>query len=147
MRRCQPVVLSRFSMMRPHFYPCRCHRCNAIHPPFGLRCVATPRPPMSSGRFKLPTPVLPGCGAGCGDPGRSVVAGHRTGGHAYRPDRLLARVVQKMGAAQPHHVWLFANRLKVLLRDGHGIWLAQRWLHQGRFHWQDGEAAVTLTLQ
>jgi transposase len=56
-----------------------------------------------------------------------------------------------MGAAQPHHVWLFANRrgnrLKVLLRDGHGIWLAQRWLHQGRFHWQDGEAAVTLTLQ
>ena len=66
-------------------------------------------------------------------------------------DRLLAYVVQRLGAAQPHHAWLFANRrgnrLKVLVHDGHGIWLAQRRLHQGRFHWQGGETAVTLTRQ
>ena len=53
--------------------------------------------------------------------------------------------------AQPHHAWLFTNRrgnrLKVLLHDGQGMWLAQRRLHQGRFHWQTGEAAVTLTRQ
>ena len=39
-------------------------------------------------------------------------------------DRLLAQVVQMLGAAQPHHAWLFTNRrgnrLKVLLRwSGH----------------------------
>ena len=66
-------------------------------------------------------------------------------------DRLLAQVIQMLGAAQPHHAWLFANRrgnrLKVMVHDGHGIWLAQRRLHQGRFHWQNGEAAVTLTRQ
>ena len=66
-------------------------------------------------------------------------------------DRLLAYVVQRLGAAAPHHAWLFANRrgnrLKVLVHDSHGIWLAQRRLHQGRFHWQTGEVAVTLTRQ
>ena len=66
-------------------------------------------------------------------------------------DRLLAYVVQRLGAAAPHHAWLFANRrgnrLKVLVHDGHGIWLAQRRLHQGRFHWCDGHAQVELTRQ
>ena len=50
-----------------------------------------------------------------------------------------------------HHAWLFANRrgnrLKLLVHDGHGLWLAQRRLHQGRSHWQAGEAAITLTRQ
>lgn len=51
----------------------------------------------------------------------------------------LARVVAVFGAALPHTAYLFANkrgtRLKVLVHDGMGIWLAARRLHQGRFHW------------
>jgi transposase len=51
----------------------------------------------------------------------------------------LARVVAVFGAAHPHTAYLFANkrgtRLKVLVHDGFGIWLAARRLHQGRFHW------------
>ena len=51
----------------------------------------------------------------------------------------LARVVAVFGAAQPHHAYLFANRranrLKVLVHDGFGVWLAARRLHQGRFVW------------
>lgn len=55
------------------------------------------------------------------------------------PDTALARVVAVFGAAEPHHAYLFANRranrLKVLVHDGIGIWLAARRLHQGRFRW------------
>jgi len=51
----------------------------------------------------------------------------------------LARVVKVFGAARPHHAYLFANRranrLKVLVHDGIGIWLAARRLHQGKFNW------------
>lgn len=54
-------------------------------------------------------------------------------------DTALARVVQVFGAAQPHHAYLFANRranrMKVLIHDGFGIWLAARRLHQGHFVW------------
>jgi transposase len=54
-------------------------------------------------------------------------------------DTALARVVAVFGAAQPHHAYLFANkrasRLKVLVHDGLGIWLAARRLHQGKFVW------------
>ena len=54
-------------------------------------------------------------------------------------DTVLARVVAAFGAAQPHHAYLFANkranRLKVLVHDGIGIWLAARRLHQGKFVW------------
>lgn len=54
-------------------------------------------------------------------------------------DSALARVVAVFGAAQPHHAYLFANaranRLKVLVHDGIGIWLAARRLHQGKFVW------------
>ena len=54
----------------------------------------------------------------------------------------LARVVTVFGAAKPHHAYLFANRranrLKVLVHDGIGIWLASRRLHQGRFVWASG---------
>jgi|GEM_PF-268913 len=51
----------------------------------------------------------------------------------------LARVVTVFGAAQPHCAHLFANRranrIKVLVHDGFGIWLAARRLHQGKFFW------------
>lgn len=51
----------------------------------------------------------------------------------------LARVVKVFGAARPHHAYLFANRranrIKVLVHDGIGIWLAARRLHQGKFIW------------
>lgn len=61
----------------------------------------------------------------------------------------LARVVRVFGAARPHHAYLFANRrsnrMKVLVHDGIGIWLAARRLHQGRFVWPK-EAGPTLSL-
>jgi transposase len=57
-------------------------------------------------------------------------------------DTTLARVVQVFGAARPHHAYVFANkrstRLKVLVHDGFGIWLAARRLHQGPFVWPGG---------
>src|SRR3546814_12508020 len=64
-------------------------------------------------------------------------------------DRLLARVVEIFGASQPHHAYVFANRrgtrLKVLVCDGFGIWLAVRRLHQGSVHWPRlGETQIEL---
>jgi transposase len=57
-------------------------------------------------------------------------------------DTALARVVKVFGAARPHHAYVFANkrstRLKVLVHDGIGIWLAARRLYQGRFVWPGG---------
>lgn len=54
-------------------------------------------------------------------------------------DTALARVIKVFGNARPHHAYLFANRranrMKVLVPDGIGIWLAARRLHQGRFVW------------
>jgi transposase len=51
----------------------------------------------------------------------------------------LARVVKVFGAARPHHAYLFANRrgnrMKVLVHDGIGVWLAARRLNKGRFVW------------
>lgn len=51
----------------------------------------------------------------------------------------LARVVKVFGAAHPHTAYLFANRranrMKVLVHDGVGIWLAARRLHRGKFIW------------
>jgi transposase len=64
-------------------------------------------------------------------------------------ETILARVVQVFGEARPHHAYLFANRranrMKVLVHDGHGIWLAHRRLNQGRFYWRQGNASVELT--
>lgn len=54
-------------------------------------------------------------------------------------DTALARVVKVFGAARPHHAYLFANRranrLKILVHDGFGLWLASRRLHRGKFIW------------
>lgn len=54
-------------------------------------------------------------------------------------DSALARVVAVFGAAHPHCAYVFANkratRLKVLMHDGLGIWLATRRLHEGGFVW------------
>ncbi|MEM5340174.1 IS66 family insertion sequence element accessory protein TnpB [Paraburkholderia azotifigens] len=65
-------------------------------------------------------------------------------------DTLLARVVKVCGAARPHHAYLFANRhstrMKVLVYDGLGIWLATRRLNRGRFVWSNGEQSVSLPL-
>ena len=61
----------------------------------------------------------------------------------------LARVVNVFGAARPHHAYLFANRranrMKVLVHDGIGVWLAARRLNTGKFVWPK-DAAATLTL-
>ena len=54
-------------------------------------------------------------------------------------DSALARVIAVFGAAHPHHAYLLANkranRLKILVHDGIGIWLAARRLNQGKFVW------------
>ena len=61
----------------------------------------------------------------------------------------LARVVQVFGQAHPHHAYLFANRranrMKVLVHDGIGVWLAARRLNSGKFVWPR-EGALTATL-
>ena len=45
-----------------------------------------------------------------------------------------------------HQAYLFTNRrgtrMKVLIHDGHGIWLAHRRLNQGRFHWRIGMGSM-----
>jgi transposase len=64
-------------------------------------------------------------------------------------DTALARVVQVFGAARPHHAYLFTNkrstRIKVLVYDGFGIWLASRRLSKESFTWTDSShLSVTL---
>lgn len=65
-------------------------------------------------------------------------------------DSALARVVAVFGAARPYHAYVFANRsgnrLKVLVHDGIGIWLAARRLHRGRFVWAGAEAGPQVAL-
>jgi transposase len=65
-------------------------------------------------------------------------------------EAVLSRVVNVFGAARPHHAYLFANRranrMKVLVHDGIGVWLAARRLNSGRFVWpKDAGATLTLT--
>jgi len=59
-------------------------------------------------------------------------------------DTTLARIVNVFGAAHPHTAYLFANRranrMKALVHDGIGIWLAARRLHQGHFVWPNVDA-------
>ena len=64
-------------------------------------------------------------------------------------DTALARVIQVFGAGRPHHAYLFANkranRMKVLMHDGIGVWLAARRLNSGKFAWPRNMTG-TLTL-
>jgi transposase len=52
-------------------------------------------------------------------------------------DKSLARVVDVFGEARAHHAYLFinkrANRMKVLVHDGFGLWLCARKLYEGHF--------------
>ena len=64
----------------------------------------------------------------------------------------LARVVNVFGAAKTHHAYLFANRranrMKVLVHDGIGVWLAARRLNAGRFVWPlDGDTQSLTRVQ
>jgi transposase len=65
-------------------------------------------------------------------------------------DVLLAQIVRGFAAgAQPHHAYVFANRradrLKVLVYDGVGMWLCTRRLQAGGFAWP-GEAGGAMVL-
>ena len=66
------------------------------------------------------------------------------------PDTALARVVQVFGSARPHCAYLFANkranRMKVLIYDGLGIWLCARRLNRGKFYWSEPWQTAQLSL-
>lgn len=65
-------------------------------------------------------------------------------------DTALARVVRVFGSARPHHAYLFANkratRMKVLVYDGFGLWLAARRLNKGRFVWTNEQTPALAAL-
>jgi transposase len=62
----------------------------------------------------------------------------------------LARVLAVFGEARAHHAYLFANRranrMKVLVHDGIGVWLCARRLHQGSFVWANPGAGVCVQI-
>jgi transposase len=68
-------------------------------------------------------------------------------------DKLLALVVHGFAlGAQAHHAYVFANRradrLKVLVYDGAGLWLCTRRLQAGSFAWPreaSGSGSMNLT--
>ena len=64
-------------------------------------------------------------------------------------ETILAQGGRTGGEAQPHHAYLCANRrgtrLKVLVHDGQGVWLANRRLNQARFQLRPGDGCTGLT--
>jgi transposase len=64
-------------------------------------------------------------------------------------EKLLARVVAVFGQAHAHHAYLFANRratrMKVLVHDGIGVWMASRRLNRGHFVWSSETATARIT--
>lgn len=66
-------------------------------------------------------------------------------------DTLMNQIIAVFGAAQAHHAYLFANRganrMKVVVHDGFGVWLCARRLHKGSFTWGKGaESSASMTL-
>lgn len=65
-------------------------------------------------------------------------------------DAALRRIVQVFGSARPHHAYLFANRganrMKMLVNDGIGVWLCARRLHQGRLLWSNSTLGASVAL-
>src|SRR5690625_7893205 len=66
------------------------------------------------------------------------------------PDTALARVIRDFGQAVPHHAYVFANkranRMKILVHDGFGVWLGARRLNEGGFNWpRPGQKRIELT--
>lgn len=65
-------------------------------------------------------------------------------------DTLMNRVIQTFGHAQAHHAYLFANRsanrIKMIMHDGFGIWMCSRRLHKGKFDWAKIDQGQTLTI-
>jgi transposase len=66
-------------------------------------------------------------------------------------DKLLALVVHGFAlGAQAHHAYIFANRradrLKVLVYDGSGLWLCTRRLQEGSFAWPRDARAGSMSL-
>lgn len=63
----------------------------------------------------------------------------------------LARVRAVFGVARPHPAYCFANRcanrMKVLVHDGIGVWLAARRLHRGKFVWAEALLSLHVTAQ
>ncbi len=67
-------------------------------------------------------------------------------------DTLMNQIIAVFGAAQAHNAYLFANRganrMKVIVHDGFGVWLCARRLHKGSFNWCKGAdwgSSVTLS--
>jgi transposase len=64
-------------------------------------------------------------------------------------EKLLACVVAVFGQARAHHAYLFANRratrMKVLVHDGIGVWLATRRLNRGHFVWSSATDTAKIT--
>ena len=69
---------------------------------------------------------------------RFLLARHRAMDMRAGTETALARVIAVFGAAKPHCAYLFANRratrMKVLVHDRFGVWLAARRLNQGKVH-------------
>lgn len=65
-------------------------------------------------------------------------------------EAVLGKVVAVFGSAQAHHAYVFANRranrVKVLVSDGFGLWLATRRLHEGQFVWVEQAQGLRLAL-
>ncbi|MBU2212568.1 MAG: IS66 family insertion sequence element accessory protein TnpB [Gammaproteobacteria bacterium] len=66
-------------------------------------------------------------------------------------DTLMNQIITVFGAVQTHNAYLFANRganrMKVIVHDGFGVWLCSRRLHKGSFNWgKDIDLGESVTL-
>jgi transposase len=65
-------------------------------------------------------------------------------------DSLLAQVLREFGQAKTHHAYLFANkrasRMKLVLCDETGVWVAAKRLHTGKFVWPDASSGAHLSI-